>query len=47
MDIANKSTYPSKKKLPAPTEGVMPIKPIYCLTRTKNCKKVPVLNFLI
>lgn len=44
--MANKSTYPSKK-LPAPTEGVVPIKPIYCLTRTKNCKKVPALNFLI
>lgn len=46
MDMANKSTYPSKKLL-APSEGVAPIKPHYCLTRTKNCKKVPALNFLI
>lgn len=46
MDMANKSTYPSKK-LSAPIEGVVPNKPIYCLTRTKNCNKVPALNFLI
>lgn len=44
--MANKSTYLSKI-LPAPSEGVVPIKLHCCLTRTKNCKKVTALNFLI